>query len=545
MEKKENGDILRTVYFILPLFGRHSRWILASYILEKLAVSARWAPRGIDGRLHELIAAQLGVAPEGIDYRILNRSIDSRGDPVLVYRLLIFSNVELPLPPAGPEQLASLEKAELEFPRKKPPRHPVVVGTGPAGIFGALALAMAGAEPVIIDRGFPVERRREDRQTFLRTRVLDPDSNLLIGEGGAGAFSDGKLYTGTKDVNRRFILEQMIAGGAPPEIAYLSRPHVGSDLLPLVSESLRKRIEALGGTFLFGKEVTDLVDADGVCRGVRCGSEVIEAPAVLLAPGLGGRRLVRGLARKAACRLKPFQTGCRIEHPQEFIDRCQYHCARRPEVLGAAEYHLVSRPEAAGSVSTFCMCPGGHVVNATAWERHSISNGMSNYARGGEFANSCLITTLDPGCFGSFDEAYAEFDRIEEALFLAGGADYTLPAQDAAAFLEEKPGLKNRRHACETGIVPGRIDQLLRRDVREALQAALKHFNRRYPGFCREGKLIGVESCVSSPLRFERTEKGESTSMHGLFPAGEGVGGAGGILSGAADGIRCAMGILS
>ena len=150
----------------------------------------------------------------------------------------------------------------------------------------------------------------------------------------------------------------------------------------------------------------------------------------------------------------------------------------------------------------------------------------------------------EPECFGSFDEAYAEFDRIEEALFLAGGSDHTLPAQDAAAFLGEKPGLKNRRHACETGIVPGRIDQLLRRDVREALQAALKHFDRRYPGFCREGKLIGVESCVSSPLRFERTEKGESSSMHGLFPAGEGVGGAGGILSGAADGLRCALGIL-
>ena len=518
---------------------------MASYILEKLVVSARRAPGGMDGHLHEPIAAQLGIAPEGFDYRILNKSIDSRGDPVLVYRLLIFSEAELPLPPAGPEQLARLEKAELEFPAKKPPRHPVVVGTGPAGIFGALALAMAGAEPVIVDRGFPVERRLEDRRTFLRTRVLDPDSNLLIGEGGAGAFSDGKLYTGTKDVNRRFILEQMIAGGAPPEIAYLSRPHVGSDLLPLVSKSLRERIEALGGTFLFGKEVTDLFDVDGVCRGVRCGNEVIEAPAVLLAPGLGGRLLVRHLARKAACRLKPFQTGCRIEHPQVFIDRCQYHCARRPEALGAAEYHLVSRPEATGSVSTFCMCPGGQVVNATAWERHSVSNGMSDYARGGEFANSCLITTLAPECFGSFDEAWAEFDRIEEALFLMGGSDYTLPAQDAAAFLEERPGLKNRRHACETGIVPGRIDQLLRRDVREALQAALKHFDRRYSGFCREGKLIGVESCVSSPLRFERTETGESVSMRGLFPAGEGVGGAGGILSGAADGIRCAMGILS
>ena len=517
---------------------------MADYILEKLTVGVRKAPRDIDSKLHSLIAGKLGVSPCDIDYTILGKSIDSRSsEAVLVYRLAVSSPKRLDLPELSVEQLSAMGKAELPLPEKTVLRNPIVVGTGPAGIFGALVLAMAGAEPVIVDRGYPVDHRRAEWEKFLRSRSLDTENNLLIGEGGAGAFSDGKLYTGTKDVNRRFILQEMIEAGAPPEIAYLSRPHVGSDKLPQVSVNLRRKIEALGGKFLFGREVTDIAVSNGRCSGVRCGEEMIAAPAVLLAPGLGGRELVRKLLGKVSYSMKPFQMGCRIEHPQTLIDRCQYHTANRPAALGAAEYHLVSRPGDAWNVSSFCMCPGGTVVNATAWEKHSISNGMSNYARNGEFANSCLIATLGADYFKDPQEAYGVIERMETSLFEAGGGDYTMIAQDAAAFLSGRMGLKNDRSSCETGIVPGRVDQLLITELQSALRAALKFFDRKCPNFIRDGKFIGVESCVSSPVRLERNENCES-SLPGLFPAGEGVGAAGGILSGAADGIRCALAML-
>ena len=332
---------------------------MADYILEKLAVSVRKAPRNADGNLLPVIAGKLGVSPENLEYRILGKSIDSRrSEPVFIYRLAVSSEKPLPLPELTPEQMAALEKAELPLPEKVTLRNPVVVGTGPAGIFGALALAMAGCDPIVIDRGFPVDHRRQEWEKFLKSRLLDTENNLLIGEGGAGAFSDGKLYTGTKDVNRRFILQEMIEAGAPEEIAYLSRPHVGSDKLPLISINLRRKIEALGGKFFFGKEVTDIAVENGRCTGVYCGNELISAPAVLFAPGLGGRELVRRILPKVAFSMKPFQMGCRIEHPQSLIDRCQYHIAHRPAALGAAEYHLVSRPGDALNVSSFCMCPG-------------------------------------------------------------------------------------------------------------------------------------------------------------------------------------------
>ena len=517
---------------------------MADYILEKLAVSVRKAPRNADGNLLPVIAGKLGVSPENLEYRILGKSIDSRrSEPVFIYRLAVSSEKPLPLPELTPEQMAALEKAELPLPEKVTLRNPVVVGTGPAGIFGALALAMAGCDPIVIDRGFPVDHRRQEWEKFLKSRVLDTENNLLIGEGGAGAFSDGKLYTGTKDVNRRFILQEMIEAGAPEEIAYLSRPHVGSDKLPLISINLRRKIEALGGKFLFGKEVTDIAVENGRCTGVYCGNELISAPAVLFAPGLGGRELVRRILPKVAFSMKPFQMGCRIEHPQALIDRCQYHIAHRPAALGAAEYHLVSRPGDALNVSSFCMCPGGTVVNATAWEKHSISNGMSNYARDGEFANSCLIATLGADYFRSPEEAYGLIERMERSLFEAGGGDYTMIGQDAAAFLGGRMGLKNNRTSCEVGIVPGRVDHLLVSELQSALRAALKFFDRKCPNFIRDGKFIGVESCVSAPVRLERNERNES-SLAGLYPAGEGVGAAGGILSGAADGIRCALSML-
>ncbi len=516
---------------------------MTEYILQELKISATRAPADIDRKLDGAIAEALGVPRARVgDYRILNKSIDSRrGTPLLRYRLRIAGD-RLPLPPASAEETAV--PAQPELPQAPDLRHPIVGGTGPGGIFGALALALAGCRPIILDRGPEMARRCAGQEKFLAGRQLDPDNNLLIGEGGAGTFSDGKLYTGTRDPRRRFIIESFISAGAPPEIGYLNRPHIGTDNLRKVSVALRKRIVELGGEFRFDTEIEDVLTENGRCRGVRTAAgEKISAPAVLLAPGLGGRALIRRLFQKLGGALKPFQLGCRIEHPQEFIDRTQYRCRKRPAALGAAEYHLLSRPESALSVSSFCMCPGGTVVNASAWCGQSCTNGMSEFARDGKFANACLIATLPADYFASPDAAYERIEQIERAVFELGGNDYTLPAQDAHAFLKGRAGLASRESSCALGITPGRIDALLPPEIRDAIAAALLYFDRRCPGFLRYGKLIGVESCVSAPIRFERNADG-SSPLPDLYLAGEGTGAAGGIVSAAADGFRCAEAML-
>ncbi len=521
-------------------------------IFRNLSVNALTAPADIDRRIGAVAAKTAGLPPDALrSWRILAKSVDSRrGAPQLVYTLLAevekTSAAARKLEPVPPEMLAQFEAPRLELPETTL-LHPLVVGTGPAGIFAALALAMAGTRPIVLDRGPEVEPRFAAVQHFLETRELEESANLLIGEGGAGTFSDGKLYTGTRDGNSGFILNAFAEAGAPAEIRYLKRPHIGSDRLRLVAAGLRKRILDLGGEFRFGVEVTDLLLRDGRCRGVVTASgETIEAPLTLIAAGLGGRELSRRLReRGAACEFKSFQIGCRIEHPQELVDRRQYRLpGSRPEALGAAEYHMVSHPQRAPGVSTFCMCPGGEILNATAWRGRSVTNGMSDYARAGEFANSCLIVTFPPEKFTGPDAAYARLEALEKAVFEQGGRDYTLPAQDAAAFLRRRNGLSSRRTSCRCGIVPGRIDRLLPEELGAGIAAAFAHFDRLMPGFIRHGRLIGAETCVSSPLRFLRDPATLESSLAGLYLGGEGAGCAGGIMSAAADGLRLALAML-
>ncbi len=520
-------------------------------LLENFKVDAVKAPAGIDQSIAQRAAKALGIAPHRLyDCRILNKSIDARkGHPQLIYTLLLEVDDALKLEAAPPERIqAALSEPQLELPETGL-LHPVVVGTGPAGIFAALALATAGCRPLILDRGREVETRYRDCQSFLAGRSLDEESNLLIGEGGAGTFSDGKLYTGTKDPLYKFVLATFVQAGAPQEIRYLKRPHIGSDYLRKAAVNLRRKIVELGGEFRFGTAVTDIVQRNGRCAGVVTSTgEIIEAPAVLIASGLGGRALVRTLAQKQQIgyERKPFQIGCRIEHPQQFIDRQQYHWnAPRPAALGAAEYHILSRPgNGAPGVSSFCMCPGGEVLNATAWQGHALTNGMSDYARSGGFGNSCLIVTLTPDATGSIDDDYAFLAELEKRIFKAGGSDYTLPAQDAAAFLCGQNHLTHRETSCRCGITPGRLDRLLPGELAKGLRAALRHFDRMMPGFVRYGKLIGAETCVSSPVRFLRDPASGSSTLAGLWLAGEGAGAAGGIMSAAVDGLRLAQLIL-
>lgn len=512
-------------------------------LVENLRIAARRAGKDADALAGKLAAVQLGVPPDAVrNVAFVSKSIDSRrGEPSLIYRLLLDVDDRFAsrLVPAEDELLKSLAPAELQLPGSKL-RRPIVVGTGPAGIFGALALALAGCRPLVIDRGTEVETRCADHERFLRTRELDEESNLLIGEGGAGTFSDGKLYTGTRDSRGRFVIDSLISAGAPPEIRYRARAHIGSDILRRTCAALRERIVGLGGEFRFRTRLHDLSATPGGGAALRIGDgETTDAPAVLLAPGLGGRELVYSLGVKyGGVEPKPFQIGCRIEHPQSLIDRNQYR-GSRPECLGAAEYHLSS-----GGVSSFCMCPGGTLVNASAWNGHSCTNGMSLHARDGEFANAALIVTMRPEEFSAPDDARALAEAIETELFRRGGSDYTFPAQDAAAFIRGEPRLSRSESSSETGTVPGRLDDLLPRRVRDAVAGALRDFDRKIPGFIRHGVLVGVESCVSSPIRMSRNENGEWTALPKVFPAGEGVGAAGGIVSAACDGIRAAEAML-
>ncbi len=523
-------------------------------LVRNFPVDALAAPGDIDARIGGVVADSFRLAPAEVrEWRILSRSIDSRrGRPQLIYSLLFEADAAAAeragLAVATADELAALAGPELELPADSTLRHPLVVGTGPAGIFAALALALAGTRPVILDRGSDVERRYADYMAFLRSRELDEESNLLIGEGGAGTFSDGKLYTGTRDPRAAFVLDAFIEAGAPEEIRYQKRPHIGSDYLRVVAGNLRRRIEALGGEFRFGSHVVAPLIRNGCCRGVVIsGGERIEAPVTVIAPGLGGRSLTAALEKAGVgCVFKSFQIGCRIEHPQEFIDRKQYHLTgSRPAALGAAEYHMVSRRLAGvPQVSSFCMCPGGEILNATAWRGCSITNGMSCFARSGEFANGCLIVTVPPERFGSLQAAREAIGDLERRIFCAGGGDYTLPAQDAAAFLAGRAGLAQKRSSAAVGIVPGRLDRLVPEFLASGLRAALMQFDRNVPGFIRYGKLVGVETCVSSPIRFLRDPETLASTVPGLYLGGEGVGCAGGIMSAAVDGLKLARAIL-
>ncbi|MBR2909989.1 MAG: hypothetical protein IKC05_00135 [Lentisphaeria bacterium] len=510
-------------------------------LVSGIRISARSTAAGLEKRLRGKIAGLLELSPRELGkIRITGKSIDARGrEPVLLFKAAVEVPDDVPLKP-----WEMPEAAVPVFPENISLKNPLVVGTGPAGIFCGLALAMAGTEPLILDRGPCVEDRCAGIEDFLSSRQLDENCNLLIGEGGAGTFSDGKLYTGTHDKMARFVLQTFVEAGAPQEILYLARPHIGTDFLKVAASGLRRKIISLGGSFKFNTQVTDIVVQNGKCSGVVCADgSTISAPAVVVACGLGGRELARNLMKKVDFELKPFQLGCRIEHPQEFIDFRQYHGAR-PELLGAAEYHLVSRP--GGTilpVSSFCMCPGGTVVNASAWQNACATNGMSDFARDGEFANACLISTLSPDFSGSVEKAFELIEEIERSSFLLGGKNYTFPAQDAAGFLRNEVILRNRKTSCHTGIIPGEVRSLLPAPTVSALSSALKFFDRQLPGFIKNGKFIGVEPCVSSPLRFTRKENGFS-SIDNLILSGEGAGASGGIISAACDGIRAAKALL-
>jgi hypothetical protein len=523
-----------------------------------LKVLAKGPVTSIDHHLQPWIARHCRVPLADVKaYEIERRSLDARKKPDLkfVYSLAVRVREDAPVheapgtavrtaPPNRDDGLYHLATIpEL-------PRHPIVVGTGPAGIMAAYLLALYGCKPLVIDRGRDADRRTADLERFHGTRTLDPDSNYLYGEGGAGTYSDGKLYTRAKDRRMRFLLEAFVAARAPRHILWRHHPHVGSDILPHMVKRLRAFIIEHGGTFRWDTTVTDIVERGGRCAGVKLASgETIESPLTLMAPGHSARDLIVTLAKRGiAHRAKGFQLGCRVEHDQTLIDLGQYGCHPPKHLLGAAEYNLVSRPPAgrgAQSVTTFCMCPGGEILAATSEPGQLSTNGMSRYARASRFANAGLIVNQEVDYDGDGLQGFAFVDAIEKAAFAAGGGDYTCPAQGCLAFVRGEAGAPVKDSSYRLGVRPGRIDQLLPAPTALAIREALVHFERVIPGFLKHGRLVGVETRVSSPVRFDRDPATLASSLPGLYLAGEGAGYAGGIVSAGLDGLRLAETILT
>ena len=527
--------------------------------LENLRVNAlrfAYASDLADRNLHAVLAEHLGVAPAQVrDYRIAAKSVDARrGAPELIYTVFAeLADEARPRPGAGepvtPEayRQAGLP-AQPEFPEGgRKLRNPVIVGAGPAGLAAAWYLAQCGCAPLVLERGRDVAARTADAAEFLKTRVLDETSNFLSGAGGAGTFSDGKLYTRIHDRRTDYVIAMLLAAGAPEEIAYVKRPHLGSDLLKAVVANLQRLIENAGGSFRYECTVKNLWIEHGRCAGVETlAGEKIPAPAVIFAHGLGGRELTLNLLPMLDFQLKGFQIGCRVEHEQEWVDFRQYRTSPRPGALGAAEYHLAmrSRSEIAGSgVATVCMCPGGEIVPATTWTGQLSSNGMSLRARSGRFANAAVITTIPADSFASPRDAYDFLAALEKRCFAAGGGDYGFPAQSVEGFLRRRADRRPPEASPATGVRPAELHALLPTEIARRFADAFRYFEHLMTGF-RRGNVIGIESCVSSPVRFVRREASMFSNVPGVITAGEGAGYAGGIVSAAVDGWKAAEALL-
>lgn len=525
------------------------------------------SPYSLDHRLHPWIAQHCGIA-EGdvLDYTITRRSLDARRKPDLRYVYTLRATIRSDCPLREDSTIGVYTpQPDQEHPLYQLntlpslPKHPIIVGTGPAGMMAAYLFALYGCEPVILERGAEVTQRQADIAAFLQSRRLNPDSNYLFGEGGAGTYSDGKLYTRTKDHRIRFVLEAFVAARAPRRILYDHHPHIGSDILPYMVKRLRRQIEEWGGSFHWGTHVTDIVIRNNHCYGVILNTgEHIEGPLTFIASGHSARRLIRTLLQhNISYRGKSFQLGCRIEHPQHLIDRAQYGWIPSRHLVGAAEYHLTSRParntrgqaardsKGIANVTTFCMCPGGEIIAATSDEGQLCTNGMSRFRRAGMYSNAGLIVNQDITRFASIAEAFEAIEAIERQTFEAGGNDYSCPAQSALAFIRGEQGMRPTGTSYQLGLTPGRLDRLLPGNTVNALREALIYFDKLIPGFVQAGVLVGAETRVSSPVRFERNPETFGSSLPGLYLAGEGAGYASGITSAALDGLRIVETILT
>lgn len=487
------------------------------------------------------------------DYTIVRKSVDARkkNDIKFVYTIdVIIENEDKIIERSKNKRLTIVKNKKYNFvsETRQLKHQPIIVGSGPAGLFCALILAENGYKPIVLERGKDVDSRVEDVNEFFRTGKLVSSSNVQFGEGGAGTFSDGKLNTMVKDkyMRNRKVLEEFVEAGAPSEILYNNKPHIGTDYLRKVVKNIRNKIIELGGEVRFDSLVTSLIIQQGAIAGVKVNDkEEIKTDNVILAIGHSSRDTFKMLKNLSIdIEKKPFSIGVRIEHPQTVISKSQYGSSYDNSNLPVADYKLSHHCNNSRGVYSFCMCPGGFVVNASSEDKRVVTNGMSNYKRNEENANSALLVNVTPDDFPEDDVlAGVEFQRKwEEKAFQLAGGNYNIPIQLSGDFInnrvstklgEVKPSLGDR-------VTFANLNECLPSYVCEALKEGIKVFDNKIKGFGRKDAILsGVETRSSSPIRILRNNSFESNII-GLYPCGEGAGYAGGIMSAAMDGIKVA-----